>query len=142
MPPCRKGSALTSRPWEARPATMSKSLYTYIMTMGGPTCHHVGKALSTYINDHGRPSLPACRKGLCVFASSELITSPWKEPRSEVHTRASLLIDASYKMQARSIKSNSSFQKKHTTSQIAKQVATYFASAVLSAMQDSILPSQ
>ena len=43
------------------------------------------------------------------------------------------------KMQVRSIKSNSSFQKKHTTSQIAEQVATYFASIVLSAMHDSLL---
>ena len=35
-----------------------------------------------------------------------------------------------------------SFQKKHTTSQIAEQVATYFSSTVLSAMQDSILPNK
>ena len=46
------------------------------------------------------------------------------------------------KKQVRSIKSNSIFQKKHTTSQIVKQVATYFASAVLSTMQDYILPNQ
>ena len=38
------------------------------------------------------------------------------------------------KMQVRSIKSNSSFQKKHTISEIAEQVATYFSSAVLNAM--------
>ena len=38
------------------------------------------------------------------------------------------------KIQVRLIKSNSIFQKKHTTSQIAEQVATYFASVVLSAM--------
>ena len=45
-------------------------------------------------------------------------------------------------MQVRSIKSNSSFQEKHTTSQIAKQVGTYFASAVLNAMQDCFLLNQ
>ena len=46
------------------------------------------------------------------------------------------------KMQVGSIKSNSSFQKKHTTSQIADQVATYFASDVLSAMQEYFLLNQ
>ena len=46
------------------------------------------------------------------------------------------------KMQVRSIKSNSSFQKKHTTSQIAEQVATYFSSAILSAMQNCFLLNQ
>ena len=66
-PPCQKGSTLTST------------------TMGGPSFHHVGKALITYINDHGRLSLPPCRKGSCVSASSKLITSPWREPRSEEH---------------------------------------------------------
>ena len=74
-------------------------------TMGGLACHHVGKTLNTYINDHGRPSLPPCRKGSqhlhqrpweaqpatmskrlsCVSTSSRLITSPWREPRSEEH---------------------------------------------------------
>ena len=96
VPPCRKGSTLKST------------------TMGGLACHHVGKAqhlhqrpweaqpatmserLSTYINDHGRPNLPPCRKGShhlhqrtweaqpatmskrlsCVSASFGLITSP------------------------------------------------------------------
>ena len=43
------------------------------------------------------------------------------------------------KMQVRSIKLNSIFQKKHTTSQIAKKVATYFALTVLSAMQGCFL---
>ena len=46
------------------------------------------------------------------------------------------------KIQVKSIKSNSIFQKKHTTSQITDKVATYFASVVLNAMQDSILPNQ
>ena len=43
------------------------------------------------------------------------------------------------KIQVRSIKSNSSFQKKHNTSQIAEQVATYFSYVVLSSMQDCFL---
>ena len=46
------------------------------------------------------------------------------------------------KMQVKSIKSNSSFQKKHTTSQIYEQVATYFALAILSAMHDCFLLNQ
>ena len=43
------------------------------------------------------------------------------------------------KMQVESIKSNSSFQKKYTTSQIAEQVATYFVPAIPSAIQDYFL---
>ena len=46
------------------------------------------------------------------------------------------------KIQARSTKSNSIFQKKHTTSQIVEQVETYFSLVLLSAMQDSSLPNQ
>ena len=46
------------------------------------------------------------------------------------------------KMQVRSIKSNSSFQNKHTTSQIAEQVTTYFSLVVLSTMQDCFLLNQ
>ena len=69
---------------------MEKNTYTHnttltSTTMGGPTWHHVGKDLNTYINDHGRNNLPPCRKGICVSPSSRLITSTWKEPRSEVH---------------------------------------------------------
>ena len=43
------------------------------------------------------------------------------------------------KMKVRSIKSNTSFQKKHTNSQIAEKVATYFSLDVLSATQDYFL---
>ena len=46
------------------------------------------------------------------------------------------------KMQVISIKSNNSFQKKLTTSQIVEQVATYFASVVLNAMQDCFVLNQ
>ena len=46
------------------------------------------------------------------------------------------------KMQVRSIKSNISFQKKHTTSQITEKVETYFALVLLSAMQDCFLLNQ
>ena len=46
------------------------------------------------------------------------------------------------KMQVRSIKSNSSFQKKHTTSQIAEKVETYFSLTILNTMQDSFLVNQ
>ena len=56
---------LHQRPWEAHPATMSERL------------------LNTYINAHGRPILPPCRKGSCVSVSSVLITCPWREPRYE-----------------------------------------------------------
>ena len=73
----------------------------------------------------------------------ELITPSFEISWSGSHTGASLLLSASYKkIQVRSIKSTSSFQKKHTTSQISEQVATYFASAVLSAMQDYFLLNQ
>ena len=46
------------------------------------------------------------------------------------------------KMQVKSIKSNSSFHKKHTTSQIDDQVETYFSMAILSAMQELFLLNQ
>ena len=46
------------------------------------------------------------------------------------------------KMQVRSIKSNSSFQNKHTTSQIVEQLATYFSSVVLRSIQDFFLQNQ
>ena len=53
------------------------------------------------------------------LAMLELITPSFERSRSGSHTGASLLLYASYKkMQVISIKSNSSFQKKHTTSQI------------------------
>ena len=131
--------------------------------------HHVRNDPSLTSMTMGGPSLPPGWKGLCVSVSSRLITSPWKEPRSEVHraslwsiqtslwlaawsihrlsahpsqhTRASLLLSTSYKNASDINKKNSSFQKKHTTTQIVEQVATYFSSAVLSTMQNYILPN-
>ena len=65
LPPCWKGSwHLHQQSWEAHPATMSKRLSALrSMTMAEPAYRHVGKALNTYINDHGRPNLPPCQKG-------------------------------------------------------------------------------
>ena len=64
-------------------------LHLYL-TMGGLAYHHVKMALHLHLT-MGGPSYHHVRKAL------GLITSPWKEPRSEVHTGASLLLSASYK---------------------------------------------
>ena len=52
--------------------------------MVGHIYYHLRKGFAL-TSDHGRPSLPPCRKGSCVSVYSRLITSPWREPRSEVH---------------------------------------------------------
>ena len=50
--------------------------------------HHVEKALSTYLNNHGRPSLPPCWKG-----SQHLHQRPWEAQPSTMLERLSTYIN-------------------------------------------------
>ena len=96
-------------PWEAQPAPCRKGS-TLISDHGrNQSYHHVKRALHLHLTMGGH-ILPPCQKGSTLTSdhgrntschhvrrSLALITSPWKEPQSEVHTRASFLLSPSYK---------------------------------------------
>ena len=79
------------------------------------------------------------------YAHTTCLTSYARNPsfdrsRSRSKTRASLLLSAS--KNASQVNQIKQYLPKHTTTQIADQVATYFSLTIFNAMQDSILPNQ
>ena len=79
---------------EHKPDTHNTTLTS--TTMGGLACHHVKKALSTYIHWHGRTHLLPSRKGSCVslplggnldLKNSKLLSEVLKLPSSHFYCR-------------------------------------------------------